>query len=64
MTRTSCPGFAGTAMVFLTLLACSVLIAAPVSAVTQHLGDGPSFTATVSGVNEFAPGEDTTIRSW
>ena len=49
MTRTSCPGSAGTAMVILTLLTCSILIAAPASAVTQYLGDGPSFTATVSG---------------
>jgi hypothetical protein len=48
-------------MVFLTLLTCCALITVPASAVTQHLGDGPSFTATVSGVNEFAPGEDTTI---
>jgi len=61
MTRTHCPGSAGTVMVFLTLLTCCVLITLPASAVTQHLGDGPSFTATVSGVNEFAPGEDTTI---
>jgi hypothetical protein len=61
MTRSSCPGFTGTAMVFLTLLLCSILITVPASAVTQHLGDGPAFAATVSGVNEFAPGEDTTI---
>jgi hypothetical protein len=61
MTRTHCPGSAGTVMVFLTLLTCCALITVPASAVTQHLGDGPSFTATVSGVNEFAPGEDTTI---
>ena len=61
MTRTNCPGSAGTVMVFLTLLACCALFALPVSAVTQHLGDGPAFAATVSGVNEFAPGEDTTI---
>ncbi len=61
MTRSSCPGFTGTAMVILTLLTCSVLILAPASAVTQHIGSGPSFTAVVSGVNEFRPGEDTTI---
>ena len=60
MTRSSSPGLTGTAMI-LTLLACSILILAPVSAVTQHLGEGPSFTATVSGVNEFEPGEDTTV---
>ena len=61
MTRSSCPGCSGTAMVILTLLTCSVLFAAPASAVTQHLGSGPSFTAMVSGDNEFVPGEDTTI---
>jgi uncharacterized membrane protein len=61
MTRTNCPGSPGTVMVFLTLLICSVLITIPASAVTQHLGNGPAFAATVSGVNEFAPGEDTTI---
>jgi hypothetical protein len=61
MTRTSCPGSTGTAMVLLILFAFSVLIAAPASAVTQHLGTGPSFTATVTGINEFVPGEDATI---
>jgi hypothetical protein len=48
-------------MALLTLLACSVLIAAPASAVTQHLGSGPSFTATMTGTNEFVPGQDATI---
>jgi hypothetical protein len=61
MTRTKCPGFPGTVMVFFVLLSCSVLTAAPVSAVTQHLGNGPDFTAVVSGTNEFVPGEDATI---
>lgn len=49
-------------MLLLTLLACSILIAAPASAATRYLGDGPTFTAVVSGTNEFVPGEDTTIR--
>jgi hypothetical protein len=49
-------------MLIITLLACSILIAAPASAATRYLGDGPSFTATLSGNNEFVPGEDTTIR--
>ena len=62
MTRTSCPGSAGTAMAFLILLMCSILMVVPASAVTQHLGSGPSFTAPVIGTNEFVPGEDTTIR--
>jgi hypothetical protein len=61
MTRTSCPGYSGTARVFLALLLCSILTAVPAAALTQHLGEGPSFTAAVNGVNEFVPGEDTTI---
>jgi hypothetical protein len=62
MTRTSCPGSAGTAILLLALLACSILTVPPASAATQYLGDGPSFTATLSGNNEFVPGEDATIR--
>ena len=61
MTRTTCPGFCGNAMVVLTLLICSILTVTPASALTQHLGSGPAFTATINGVNEFVPGEDTTI---
>jgi hypothetical protein len=61
MTRTNCPGSAGTVMAFFTLFIFSVLITVPASAVTQHLGNGPAFAATVSGINEFMPGEDTTI---
>ena len=61
MTRTTCPGFCGNAMVVLTLLMCSILTVTPASALTQHLGSGPAFTATINGVNEFVPGEDTTI---
>jgi hypothetical protein len=62
MTRTRCPGSAGTVIAILALLLCSVLIAVPVSAATRYLGDGPSFTVTVSGTNEFLPGEDATIN--
>ena len=62
MTRMCCPGSAGTAMAFLTLLMCSILTVVPASAVTQHLGSGPSFTAAVIGTNEFVPGDDATIR--
>jgi hypothetical protein len=62
MTRKGCSGAPGTTMVILTLLMCSIFIAAPASAATRYLGDGPSFTATLSGNNEFVPGEDTTIR--
>ncbi len=60
MTRTNCPG-SGTAIIILALLMCSILAVAPAAALTQHLGEGPSFTATVTGVNEFVPGDDTTI---
>lgn len=62
MTRTSCSGSAGTAIVIFTLLMCSILTVAPASAATRYLGNGPSFTATLSGNNEFVPGEDTTIH--
>lgn len=61
MIRKGCSVSSGTVMVLLTLLMCSILIAAPASAVTQHLGSGPAFTATVTGTNEFVPGEDATI---
>jgi hypothetical protein len=62
MTRTSCPGSAGAALLLLALLACSILIAEPASAVTTYVGGAPSFSAAVSGVNEFVPGDDATIR--
>lgn len=61
MTRTRCPGSAGTVIVILTLLIGSILLAVPVSAATQYLGDGPSFTAALTGNNEFVPGQDATI---
>jgi hypothetical protein len=61
MTRTRCPGSAGTVIVILTLLIGSILVAVPVSAATQYLGDGPSFTAALTGNNEFVPGQDATI---
>lgn len=61
MTRKDCSGVSGTAMIFLTLLTCSILITAPAAAATRYLGDGPSFTASLSGNNEFVPGQDTTI---
>jgi hypothetical protein len=60
MTRTNCSG-SGTAKIVFALLMCSILTVAPAAALTQHLGEGPSFTAMVTGVNEFVPGDDTTI---
>jgi hypothetical protein len=62
MTRTKCPGYSGISMIILTLLMCSIFTLAPASAVTQHLGTGPSFIVTVIGTNEFVPGEDATVR--
>lgn len=61
MTRTRYSGPAGAVMAILALTACIALIAAPASAVVQHLGSGPDFTAVVTGTNEFAPGEDTMV---
>jgi hypothetical protein len=61
MTHKDWRGSPGTALLLLSLLLCGILAAAPASAATQYLGDGPSFTASVSGINEFVPGEETTI---
>ena len=47
--------------IILTLLLCSALLCAPVSAATKYLGGAPVFSASVSGTNEFVPGEDVTI---
>jgi hypothetical protein len=54
-------GAAGTVLLVVTLLACSALIAVPAAAVTKYPGGAPSFSAAVTGVNEFSPGEDATI---
>ena len=61
MTHTGIIGSSGTAMVVLALLACMALIVIPVSAATKYPGGAPSFSAAVTGVNEFSPGEDATI---
>lgn len=61
MAFTRNPGAAGIILTIFSLLLCSTLTALPVSAATQYLGDGPSFSAMVTGTNEFVPGEDTTI---
>ncbi len=61
MTHKGFSGSAGIAFIVVTLLTCCALIVAPVSAATKYLGGAPSFSAAVSGVNEFAPGEDATV---
>jgi hypothetical protein len=61
MTHTGFSGSSGIAIVILALLASIALIAMPASAATKYLGGEPSFSATVSGVNEFLPGEDITL---
>jgi hypothetical protein len=61
MTSQGFSGYAGTALLVVALLACSVLIAAPASAVTKYPDGAPSFSAAVTGVNEFTPGGDATI---
>jgi hypothetical protein len=64
MTRT---GFAGSSIatrrifVLLAGIACIALVIVPGSAATKYLGGAPSFSATVNGINEFAPGEDATV---
>jgi hypothetical protein len=54
-------GFPGTVLLALALILCSMVIAAPAAAATQYPGGAPSFSAVVIGVNEFTPGDDTTI---
>lgn len=43
------------------LVICSVAIIAPVSAATKYLGEGPVLSASISGTNEFSPGEEATM---
>jgi hypothetical protein len=54
-------GYAGNVLLVAMLFICSALLAAPASAATAYPGGAPSFSATVAGVNEFTPGEDTTL---
>lgn len=61
MTSTSISGYTGAALAMILLCICSAAIVAPVSAATKYLGGSPSFSASVTGINEFAPGEDATI---
>jgi hypothetical protein len=61
MTSTRFSGYAVAAFTIILLCICSAAIVAPVSAATKYLGGSPSFSASVIGVNEFAPGDDATI---
>lgn len=61
MAITSFSGNTHMALAVIALIICSAAIAAPVSAATKYLLGSPSFSASVTGVNEFAPGEDATI---
>lgn len=61
MTRTGIIRCSCTTMMLIALVACSIFVVVPVSAATKYLGGAPVFSAEVSGVNEFTPGEDTTI---
>lgn len=49
------------ALVLIVLVICGAAIIAPVSAATKYLGGGPELSASVSGTNEFSPGDDVTI---
>lgn len=61
MTSTSFSGLPGTALAVILLIACSAVVVEPVLAATQYIGGSPSFSASVNGVNEFAPGQEVTI---
>ena len=48
-------------IVLVSLIICTAIMAAPAMAATKYLGGEPSFSAAISGVNEFVPGEEGTI---
>jgi hypothetical protein len=50
--------FLKTAVIFLTL---SLMCAVPVMGVTTYLGGTPQLSASISGTNEFSPGQDANI---
>jgi hypothetical protein len=62
MAITSFSRHATAAFAVIALLICGAAIAAPVSAATKYLGGSPSFSVSVTGANEFTPGEDATIN--
>ena len=49
------------ALTVIVLIICCAAIIAPVSAATKYLGGSPALSASVTGANEFSPGEDATI---
>ena len=50
-----------TALVALTLFVCAAAVIAPASAATKYVLGSPELSASVTGTNEFSPGEDATI---
>ncbi|MDD1686770.1 S-layer protein [Methanoregula sp.] len=61
MASTSLSSNACTAFAVIVLIICGAAIMAPVSAATKYLGGTPVLSASVTGVNEFTPGQDATI---
>jgi len=53
--------FGTTALVALALFVCAAVVIAPVSAATKYVSGSPELSASVTGTNEFFPGEDATI---
>lgn len=49
------------ALIAFTLIVCIAAIIAPASAATKYLLGSPDLSASVTGTNEFSPGEDATI---
>ena len=49
------------ALALIVIVICGAAIIAPVSAATKYLGEGPVLSASISGTNEFSPGEEATI---
>ncbi|PKG31801.1 MAG: S-layer protein, partial [Methanoregula sp.] len=50
-----------TALVALILFVCAAAVIAPASAATKYVSGSPELSASVTGTNEFSPGQDATI---
>ncbi|MFA4877302.1 MAG: S-layer protein [Methanoregula sp.] len=48
-------------LALIAMVLCTVAVV-PVSAATKYLGGSPEFSATVSGINDFSPGQEATIQ--
>ncbi len=62
MAFTTFSGRGGAMLALLVLVVCGAVLISPASTATKYLGGSPVLSASVSGVNEFVPGEDATLQ--